>query len=154
MKIFYFKMHSPNASSFWTIYCEQHILLGIEIPDFCTILVSKVNCAFYQGCSDPDISHSLLHVTEVILWSVSAPFPGKCSCPVILCAEYFSPEPDNYLRKLAASEADSCTFNSEKFSCYDKTFPQLSLSFLSRSLPHVIFVNHNFHFMWCITINS
>lgn len=142
------KTHSLNACSFWTIYCEQHFLLGIKIPDLFMVVVSKVNCAFYQGYSDPDISHSLLHVAELILWSVLAPSAGKCSCPVILCAEYFSSEPENYLRKLA----DSCTFNSEKFSCYDKNFPQLSLSFLSCSLPYVIFVNHNFHFMWCITV--
>lgn len=134
MKNSYLKTRSLNACSFWTIYCEQHILLGIAIPDLCMVLVSKVNCAFYQGYSDPDIGHSLLHVTELILWSVSAPSAGKCSCPVILCTEYFSSEPENYLRKLAASEADSCTFNSEKSSCYDKTFPQLSLSFLSCSL--------------------
>lgn len=144
MKNFYLKTHSLNACSFWTIYCEQHILLGIEIPDFCMILVSKINCAFYQGYSDPDISHSLLHVTELILWSVSAPSAGKCSCPVILCADYFSSKPDNYLRKQAASEADSCAFNTFLF----------LFSFLSCSLPYVIFVNHNFHFMWCIIVTS
>lgn len=73
---------------------------------------SQGKLCFLPGYSNPDISHNLLHVTELILWSISAPSVGKCSCPVIICAGYFSSEPDNYLRKQAASEADSSTFNS------------------------------------------
>lgn len=103
------------------------------------------------------MSHSLLHLTELILWSSSAPSAGKWSCLVILCEEYISgltSEPKNYLSKLASFEADSCTSNSEIFSCYDKSFPQLFLCCLDCSLPYVTFFNHNFHFIWCFIVTT
>lgn len=50
--------------SFWTKHCKQHILLGIEFPNFCMILVtglivSNLNCALCQETELFRSSHEL-----------------------------------------------------------------------------------------------
>lgn len=128
---------------------------SFQSPAWSLFPIWIVLCTRKRGYPVPHTSHSLLHLTELILWSASAPSAGKWSCLVILCEEYISgltSEPKNYLRRLASFEADSCTFNSEIFSCYEKSFPQFSLCCLDCSLHYLIFFNHDFHFMWCIIV--
>lgn len=112
-----------------------------------------MNCTRKQGYSDPCRSHSLLHLTESVLWSSSAPSAGKWSCLLILCGEYMSRlvsetkfiwENWLILRLIPtpSTERDSVAMTN---------------LFLSFVLPWLFFTlcyffNHNFHFISCIIV--